>query len=139
MKQLRIFTDGGSRGNPGPSACAFVVYGVQNNILFESQKLLGIHTNNYAEYQGLQLALIWLSENFQDVSEVKFFLDSLLVVNQTNGKFKVKDQNILNEYLQVKKLLQNLLPLRCSFTHIPRELNKRADYLVNLALDSAVN
>src|SRR3989344_1516428 len=86
MARLRIFTDGGARGNPGPSACAFVVLDDQNKLIFQQGFYLGYGTNNQAEYLGVVKALEWLGPR-----SAIFYLDSLLVVKQIKGEYKIKD------------------------------------------------
>ena len=94
FKNITIFTDGGSRGNPGPSAGACVVKDSAGKVRLMCGKYLGKTNNNIAEYQGVVLAFEEILKlpgiKFSD-SNLKFNLDSMLVVNQLNGKFKVKD------------------------------------------------
>jgi ribonuclease HI len=133
-KKLVIHTDGGSRGNPGMAACAFVADDETGEI-YKSSKYLGIATNNFAEYSALLLAVNWLlTFNKNSYSEIVFYLDSELVVNQINGKYKIKDLNLFKLYKEVKdKLVQ--LNLKTAFIHIPRSENKTADRLVNMEMD----
>jgi ribonuclease HI len=131
--QITIHTDGGSRGNPGPAACAFVAE-ENGKEIFRSSKYLRNTTNNFAEYSGVILALKWLNENKFKNTSVIFFLDSELVVKQINAIYKVKDKNLRNLFFEtlslVKKLENNIV-----FKHVPREKNKIADLLVNVELD----
>lgn len=124
---LKIKTDGGSRGNPGQAACAYVVY-AEGNLREKRGKYLGIATNNVAEYEGVLFALESLRENNLD-----FYLDSLLVVNQLKGLWKIKDENLKVLNLKIKDLTKNL---KVSWNHIPREENFEADALVNETLDN---
>jgi ribonuclease HI len=133
---LVIYTDGGSRGNPGPSACAFVAE-EKGKEVSKSSKYLGRQTNNYAEYQGVILALTWLNSEpavSGRQSEITFLLDSELVVKQINAIYKVKDENLRNLFFEVLSLIKkyggNII-----FKNIPREKNKIADLLVNTELD----
>lgn len=128
---LNIFCDGGSRGNPGPAASAFVAKDLSGTIIYQQGFYLGQTTNNQAEYQAVVEALKWLP----DSSEVNFYLDSELVVKQINGFYKVKDQNLKIKYLEVKKLLTERNLKVEKFNYIPREQNKSADLLVNKILD----
>ena len=128
---LNVYTDGGSRGNHGPAACAFVVYDDAGNLREKSGKYLGIATNNYAEYQGVIEALDHIPEK---ATQVNFYLDSLLVVSQLNGKWKVKDENIKELVAKIQFKILNL-KFKISFVHIPREKNFQADKLVNETLD----
>ena len=103
--QITIHTDGGSRGNPGPAACAFVVENSGEEI-FKGAKFLGKQTNNFAEYSGVILALQWVTKNFSTSNlnnqpkgcqfPIIFYLDSELVVKQINGLYRVKDENLKN-------------------------------------------
>lgn len=130
-----IHTDGGSRGNPGPSACAFVVEeGVK--ILYTGSKFLGKATNNYAEYSGVILALDWLSNQKQinRYSQITFFLDSELIARQINGLYKVKDENLKKLHSEVNIKIAEI-EIEISFKNVPREQNKIADRLVNEVLD----
>ncbi len=132
--EYSLFTDGGSRGNPGNAAIGFVVYKNDKEI-FTFKKFLGICTNNIAEYTALVYALTYL--NKQGIKEVTCFLDSELVVKQLNGLYKVKDEKMkmYNERVQLlKKEFTNI-----TFNHVLREKNKLADKLVNEALDEQEN
>lgn len=130
---IKIFTDGGSRGNPGKSACAFVVYEDDVEVHSES-KYLGINTNNYAEYSGVLIALKYLVHSTQYL-ETHFFLDSELVVKQLNGIYKIKNIELQKLAIEIKKTILEK-KLNVSFQNIPREKNKRADELVNIELDN---
>lgn len=128
----RIFSDGGSRGNPGPSAYAIVVT-KDDRIIHEHSEFLGIHTNNYAEYRGLISGLTKAIELNAD--EVEFIMDSELVIKQMNGEYKVKSQNVKDLYLDAKAL-SSLIP-KVTFRNVRREelLIPRADALLNKELD----
>ncbi|MST04385.1 MAG: ribonuclease HI family protein [Candidatus Pacebacteria bacterium] len=127
---MEIYTDGGSRGNPGPSAAGFTVDGVGYG------KFLGVNTNNFAEYTAVILALkkvIEISDSKSKQIDIDLKSDSLLLINQLNGKFKVKALNL-------KPLFNNVCELRkefklVKFTHVYREKNKEADEQVNIVLD----
>ncbi len=131
MNTINIYTDGGSRNNPGHAAAGAVI----NEHSFK--KYLGIKTNNEAEYEGVILALenltkIYSKEELKK-SEINFFLDSELVCKQINKQYKVKDEKLAPLFLKVHNLKANLAQIK--FSHIRRELNKKADALVNQALD----
>ena len=134
---LKINCDGGSRGNPGPAAAAFVVWNQAGNLLYKCGKYLGVATNNEAEYQAAIEALTWLRDNRAKI--VVFSLDSKLVVNQLNGLFKVKEPRLRELFLQVKGLEQELGQTVISYTSIPREQNFAADLLVNETLDQKIS
>ncbi|MEI7632622.1 MAG: reverse transcriptase-like protein [bacterium] len=130
--EVKLFTDGGSRGNPGPSAGGFVVKDMNDVVLRESSKYLGITTNNQAEYHSLKGGIeLCLKEQ---VRTVHIHMDSLLVVNQIKGIFKVKNRELWSLHDSVVKLLSNFGSI--TITHIPRELNRLADAEVNKALDA---
>lgn len=130
---LTIFTDGASRGNPGHSSYGFVVLNDKNEILYEGKKYLGIETNNFAEYSAVLESLLYVSKNLRD-TDIRFFMDSLLVVMQLSGKYKIKSPNLLPLIEQIKKLEK--LFSKITYSHVPREKNKMADKLANIALDN---
>lgn len=130
---LLIFTDGGSRGNPGPSASGYVILDSSQQILDEGGEYLGITTNNQAEYQAVKLALE-VAQKYGDSKELQFSIDSLLVVNQLNGKWKVKNNDLVPVYQAIKDLSKSFK--KVTFKHVRREFNKQADAKVNEVLDS---
>ena len=133
---LKIFTDGGARGNPGPAAAAFVVYQGEG-ILAQEGHYLGRTTNNVAEYQAVLKSFDWLlshREKAKEAEKVEFFLDSKLVVSQLNGQFKIKARNLLPLVLAIKQK-EKALGVPVSYSYIPRFKNKAADLLVNQTLD----
>lgn len=131
---IQIFADGGSRGNPGHAAYGFVVK-KDGKTLKESGGYIGIGTNNFAEYTAVIEALRYLSHNFKGES-LEFSLDSLLVVQQANGIYKVKNANIRQLMFKIRELEADFKTV--SFKHIPRERNHEADKQVNLALDKHI-
>ena len=129
---LVIYSDGGSRGNPGPSAYAIVVT-KDDRIIHEHTEFLGTNTNNYAEYRGLIAAIskaLELKEN-----DVEFVMDSELVIKQMRGEYKVKSANIMDLHKDAKAL-SSLIP-KVKFTHVKRENQfvSRADALLNAEMD----
>ncbi|HSX48809.1 MAG TPA: ribonuclease HI family protein [Candidatus Saccharimonadales bacterium] len=130
---LTIFSDGGSRGNPGNASCAYVVY-ENDELILKDSKYLGITTNNVAEYNGVLFALMSVVDRFGKGVELKFNMDSELVVKQLNGLYKIKDKNLIELAMKVKKII-NDSELRVHFVHILRAKNKMADALVNENLD----
>jgi ribonuclease HI len=130
-EKIKLFADGGSRGNPGPSASGFVILDKEDNILVDKGVYLGVTTNNQAEYTALKLALEECVKN--NVKEAEIYMDSLLVVNQVKGIFKVKNRDLWPLHDSVKQLSKNFTHI--SFSHVPREFNKLADAAVNRALD----
>ena len=129
---LVIYSDGGSRGNPGKSAYAIVVTR-NGEIIHEHSEYLGINTNNYAEYKGLIAAIAKALELKDD--DVEFVMDSELVIKQMRGEYKVKSQNIL-ELHRDAKALSMIIP-HVKFTHVKREnpMVSRADSLLNAEMD----
>lgn len=130
-----IYADGGSRGNPGPSAYGFVIYDNELKIIREEGKTIGISTNNVAEYMGVVSALKWLLTNNKIQSpSIQFYLDSTLVTNQMEGRFKIKNENLRNLYFTAKQLEEQIKG-KVRYEAVRREKNKEADKLVNKALD----
>ena len=127
-----IYTDGGARGNPGPAAAGVVILNGAEKT--EVMQYLGDRqTNNWAEYEAVVIALGKLLEmGLRDV-DIEFKLDSLLVVEQLKGNWKIKEPELKKQVAKVKSLLKDFGTV--SFTHIPREENAEADRLVNEALD----
>jgi len=134
LNKLKIFGDGGSRGNPGQAAYGFVIYEDSEKVVYKQGTRIGINTNNVAEYSAVINSLDWIEKNCKDVNEISFFLDSQLVVSQLTGKFRVKHPNMLPLFAKVKQL-EFRLNARISYTAIPRAQNSAADEMVNLALD----
>jgi ribonuclease HI len=132
-KNLKIFCDGGARGNPGPAAAAFVVE-KEGKVVFRGSKFLGEATNNVAEYSAVLLAARWLKENSDKFEEVTFVLDSELVCKQLSGLFKIKNENLRNLYFSIKEV-EKSIPTVISYTSTSREKNRLADLLVNRTLD----
>lgn len=132
-EQVIVYADGGSRGNPGPSASGYIIMDQDENVLVDKGVYLGVTTNNQAEYQALKLALEEAVE--MGAKNVSVRLDSLLVVNQMKGVFKVSNRELWPVHDAIKKLAAHFQHI--SYTHVPRELNKLADAAVNRALDDA--
>lgn len=131
---LYINTDGGSRGNPGKSACAFVVTDESANLIFQQGLYLGIKTNNEAEYLGVLSSLKWLKTASLSPTRLIYRLDSKLVVEQLSGRWKIKDARMQILCQECLTLLKEL-GFSVEFIHIPREENALADALVNQTLD----
>ncbi len=130
-KQVKLFADGGSRGNPGPSASGYVLLDMAGNIIAERGVYLGITTNNQAEYQALKFGLEECAKH--GASEVYAHMDSLLVINQMKGIFKVRNRDLWPIHEAIKEMLVKFK--KVTFTHVPREFNKLADAEVNKMLD----
>jgi ribonuclease HI len=133
LTEVKLYVDGGSRGNPGPSASGLAIMDMDDRIVVKKGVYLGVTTNNQAEYQALKFGLEEASA--MQARVVHVYMDSLLVVNQMLGIFKVKNRDLWPIHGAVKDMLGHFE--RVSFTHVPRELNKTADAAVNEALDEA--
>lgn len=133
---LRIFSDGGSRGNPGPSAYAIVVT-ENGKIIHEHSEFLGIHTNNYAEYRGLIAGLSFAANH--GAREVEFVMDSQLVIRQMNGEYKVKSPDMLELYKDAKALASLIPSVKFSNVRRSELLIPRADALLNEEMDRHSN
>lgn len=131
---LTIFTDGGSRGNPGPSASAYIIYNRFNEILESGGSYIGITSNNQAEYTAVLLALKAARQFASQNDTVLFNIDSLLVVNQMNGLYKIKNRELWPINQQIREVMTEFKQVR--FNHIPRENNVAADTKVNEILDA---
>ena len=130
-REVKLFADGGSRGNPGPSASGYALIDMDDKIIVENGLFLGVTTNNQAEYHALKIGLEEAHKRGAQVVHV--FMDSMLVVNQMKGIFKVKNRDLIPVNLSIKQFLNNFEHV--DFTHVPRELNKIADAMVNEVLD----
>lgn len=136
--EINIFTDGGSRGNPGSCAIGVFITDDVGNKLFELGKKIGYGTNNFAEYNAILEGFNWISKNlkmFKSLQKINFYMDSQLATSQLNGLYKVKNAQIRDYILKVR-LMESSLNYQVNYYHIPREKNKKADSLVNLALDN---
>lgn len=127
-----VYTDGGSRGNPGPSASGYIIFNEKRQLLLEGGEYLGITTNNQAEYQAVLRALEECKK--LGIRSVDYFIDSLLVVNQMKGIFQVKNRDLWPIHDRIKTLIKDFDSVQ--FTHVPREKNKLADAKVNEVLDN---
>ncbi len=127
-----VYSDGGSRGNPGPSASGFVIMNEQEHVVHEGGMYLGITTNNQAEYHGVRLGLEKALE--MGAKTVDFRLDSLLVVNQMNGIYKIKNRDLWPIHERIKELVGEFD--KVTFMHVRREFNQLADGMVNKILDA---
>lgn len=135
MKKLIIYTDGASRGNPGPASYGFTISDEQGKLLYKEGRYIGNTTNNVAEYTAVYEALKYIKENYSKTSlEIEFYADSKLVVEQLSGRYKIKSPHlkILIEKIKILSLeLGGIIHI-----HVPRAKNTQADRLANLALDS---
>lgn len=137
MNKIRIFTDGGARGNPGPSGIGIVIESTGSKKTY--REFIGYATNNEAEYKALLFALqkvklLYGKAKTKSLS-LDCYLDSELVVKQLSHEYKINDENIQKFFLQIWNLSIDFGEVK--YTHIPREKNTEADRLANLALDEA--
>lgn len=130
-----IYSDGGSRGNPGPSASGYVILDKNEQLIEEGGAYLGITTNNQAEYHAVRLALEAATKHL--IRNIQFRIDSLLVVNQMMGVYKIKNRDLWPVHERIKELMRQFDHV--SFTHVRREFNKEADAMVNKVLDEHKN
>ncbi len=135
LKKVKIYTDGGSRGNPGPAACGFVITSDSGIQLVAKGLFLGNATNNIAEYTGILNALQHAKE--MGANEIQLFSDSELIVKQINGQYRVKNACLKEYYDEIMTLLRGFSSW--DVIHVYREKNKEADVLVNKALDSSAD
>jgi ribonuclease HI len=126
-----IHVDGGARGNPGPAAAACVISDAGGQVLLEDAELLGVATNNVAEYRGLLLGLRRASELGAD--EVEVIGDSELIVKQVQGIYKVRHAAMRPLHAEALAALRGFSSW--SIRSVPRAQNAEADALVNQALD----
>ena len=123
---LKVFTDGGARGNPGPAAVGVVIKNEEGKVIYWFGKQIGYTTNNIAEYMGVIEALKYLRQqrtaNRHQTQKIDFYLDSKLVVNQLNGVFKIKNPKLRELVFKIRSLEQEIGP-KIFYHFIPREKN----------------
>jgi ribonuclease HI/ADP-ribose pyrophosphatase YjhB (NUDIX family) len=126
-----IYSDGGSRGNPGPSAAGYVIMDLNQKVIDQGGEYLGITTNNQAEYQGVRIGLEKALS--LGIKRVDFRIDSMLVVNQMNGIYKIKNRELWPINERIRELMTQFD--KVTFSHVRREFNQLADGMVNRTLD----
>lgn len=131
-KAAVAYIDGGSRGNPGISGFGVHIRHNEENTIEEIYGYLGIKTNNYAEYSALIAALRWAVKN--NFTGLKVYSDSELMVKQIKGLYQVKSPSLKELYAEASSLIGKLYTF--DIQHVPRSLNKEADKLANLAMDT---
>ena len=139
MEKIIIYTDGGSRNNPGVAGAGVYVVDEKGNEILKLKKFLGIQTNNWAEYEALILGLKRIKDEFgEKIKKISFEvrMDSQLIVRQINGVYRVKEPSLLKQFVKVNNLKASFSKI--IFNHIPRSENKEADKLANEAMDEAV-
>ena len=128
---ITAYFDGGARGNPGPAGFGVYIVGDEGEVLAELAEGIGVATNNVAEYRGLLAALQWAVDHGVTALHVRG--DSLLLVQQMRGVYRVKHEGLLPLYREARHLCARIGQV--SFEHIPRERNKDADRLSNVGMD----
>ena len=132
MKDAVLLFDGGSRGNPGPSGCGFVIMNSdETEIIAKGSEFLGKNTNNYAEYMGVILGMKRALE--LDINNLVIKGDSQLVIKQLLKEYSVRSPNLIPLYSIASKLVLQFNEV--GFNHIKRKLNVLADKLANEAMD----
>ena len=137
MEKIVVHTDGGARGNPGPAGVGVVISDDAGNVLKELSAFLGNSTNNFAEYQAVVVALHELKKRFgKKTKEIQFEikLDSELVKKQLSHEYQIKEPALVPLFIEIHNLRVAHFP-NTTFTHVPREQNKRADELANEAMN----
>ena len=138
MEKIIIYTDGGSRGNPGPAGMGVVVANEKGKMMKEYSGFLGVKTNNEAEYEavifGLKKIKALLGKEKIKNTEIEFRLDSQLIARQLNGEYKIEEERLLPLFIKIWNLKIDFGPIK--FSEIPREQNKEADRLTNEAMDN---
>jgi ribonuclease HI len=137
QEKMIIFTDGGSRGNPGRAGAGVFITDQAGQEIYRQYSFLGLKTNNEAEYLALNLALKYLQTTLRKPTALVFKLDSKLVVEQMNKNWKIKESRLQKMAEENWKLLSLLPCSTCEIKYIPRSENSMADMLANKAMDSA--
>ena len=130
--KVRLFTDGGARGNPGPAAFGFVLEAENGDLLASEGEAIGVATNNVAEYRGLIAGLERAIAN--EVRELEVVSDSELMVKQMRGEYRVKNEGLQELHAQARKLAGHFDAIE--YRHVRRAENELADKLVNQVLDA---
>jgi ribonuclease HI len=133
--KLIVFTDGGSRGNPGPAAIGAVLKDEAGVIVAEISEYIGETTNNQAEYRAVVAAIE--KAKALKAEELDFFLDSELVVKQLKREYKVRDKDLAPLFMKIYNAMMGFK--KVTFKHVRREFNAEADKLVNEALDKMID
>lgn len=128
---ITAYFDGGARANPGPAGYGVYIVDDEGAVLAELSAALGVATNNIAEYKGLIAALQWAVDH--DVKQLTVKGDSLLIIEQMRGNYKVKNEGLKPLHLQARMLVMQIGDVR--FEHVRREFNKEADRLSNVGMD----
>ncbi len=141
MEKVILYTDGGSRGNPGVAGAGAVITDASNTVLKKSSRPLGLMTNNEAEYHAIILGLetlkkMYSKDKLKDLA-IENRLDSELVMKQLTHQYQVKEEKLFPLYIKISNLRITDFP-NLTFKHIPREQNSAADAMANEAMDQGV-
>ncbi|MEK7576623.1 MAG: ribonuclease HI family protein [Patescibacteria group bacterium] len=138
VKKIIIYTDGGSRGNPGPAALGVVIKDEKENILKSYGEVLGVRTNNEAEYEAVVFGLKKVKQLYGSAKlkhmQVEMRMDSQLIQKQLSGEYKIENEKLFPAFIKINNFQVEHGAL--TFVHVPREKNRDADRMVNEALDS---
>lgn len=131
--KLQLYTDGGSRGNPGNSAYAFIICDSAGKEIGSGSNLLGTMTNNEAEYNGLLNGLKDVKR--RGATEVEVFMDSELAIKQLKGQYRVKAENLMPLYDEAVRMLESFDSAKVTHVHRENPTITKADAMVNWVLD----
>jgi len=131
---ITAYFDGGARSNPGPGGYGVYIVDQHGTVLAELSGSLGITTNNIAEYTGLIAALQWAVDH--DVKQIAIKGDSLLIIEQMRGNYKVKNEGLKPLHMKARMLVMQIGDVK--FEHVRREFNKEADRLSNVGMDGNI-
>ena len=138
-EKIIIYTDGGSRNNPGPSGIGVVIGKEDGTVIKEISKFLGKQTNNWAEYEaivtGLEEVKKMLGKERARETAIEVRADSELAVRQLSGLYQIKEETLFPQFIKIWNLRVAYFP-HLTFTHVRREHNKHADALANEAMDT---
>ncbi len=139
VEKIIIYTDGGSRGNPGPAAVGVVICDEKGGAIKKYSKSIGVRTNNEAEYEAVIFALgkmkqLFGKEKVQDI-DIEIRMDSELVARQLGGRYKIEEEKLFPLFIKIWNLKMEFGNI--SFVEIPREKNTEADRILNEELDGA--
>jgi len=140
-EKIIVYTDGGSRGNPGPAAIGVVICDEKGNAIKKYSKSIGIRTNNEAEYEAVIFALgkmkqLFGKEKVQDI-DIEIRMDSKLVARQLSGLYKIEEEKLFPLFIKIWNLKMDFGNI--SFVEIPREKNTEADRILNEELDNKLS
>ena len=138
-EKIVVYTDGGSRGNPGPAAVGVVIKDENDRLIKKYSKSIGIRTNNEAEYEAVIFALakikqLFGKENLENIA-IEIRMDSELVARQLKGEYKVEEEKLFPLFIKIWNMKMDFGHI--AYTEIPREKNKEADRILNEELDGA--